>query len=185
MVRIFRYSIKQSDLVCIRDELELVRDYMEIMNIRYQGRFSFTIEAPEHLTEQRTLKMILQPLVENAVYHGLERRNGPGSLVISVSEAAEERILIQVRDDGKGMDAEELERLRNALDGRTGGGYLPAPEGKRSVGLFNINNRIKLIFGDRFGLSIESRENAGTTVSILLPILPEGGVCLPGIRTKN
>jgi two-component system sensor histidine kinase YesM len=68
MVRIFRYSIKQSDLVCIRDELELVRDYMEIMNIRYQGRFSFTIEVPERLAEQRTLKMILQPLVENAVY---------------------------------------------------------------------------------------------------------------------
>jgi two-component system sensor histidine kinase YesM len=129
--------------------------------------------------------MILQPLVENSVYHGLERRNGPGSLVISVSEAEEDRILIQVRDDGKGMDAEELERQRNALDGRIGGGYLPAPEGKRSVGLFNINNRIKLMFGDQFGLSIESRENEGTKVSIFLPILPEGGADPPEIRTKN
>jgi two-component system sensor histidine kinase YesM len=177
MVRIFRYSIKQSDLVRIRDELELVRDYMEIMNIRYQGRFSLTIEAPEPLAEQRTLKMILQPLVENAVYHGLERRNGPGSLAITVSEEGEETILIRVRDDGKGMGLEELARLRKALDGRAGSG--PSPEERRSVGLFNINNRIKLMFGDGYGLSIGSRENRGTEVSLLLPILPAGGVRLP------
>jgi two-component system sensor histidine kinase YesM len=174
MVRIFRYSIKQSDLVRIRDELDLVKDYMEIMNIRYQGRFSFTIEAPEPPVERRVPKMILQPLVENADYHVLERKNGPGRLVIGVSEAGVGKILIRVWDDGKGMGAEELGRLRNALDGKAGGGPLP-PEGRRSVGLFNINNRIKLMFGDGYGLSIDSRENEGTGVSILLPILPDGG----------
>jgi two-component system sensor histidine kinase YesM len=170
MVRIFRYSIKQSDPVRIRDELELVRDYMEIMNIRYQGRFSFTIEAPDHLAEQGSLRMILQPLVENAVYHGLERKNGPGSLDISVSEAGEGEILIRIRDNGKGMGPEELARLRSALESRDGGAL--SPEGRRSVGLFNINNRIKLMFGDGYGLSIDSRENGGTWVSILLPALP-------------
>jgi two-component system sensor histidine kinase YesM len=178
MVRIFRYSIKQSDLVRIRDELELVKDFMEIMNIRYQGRFGFTIEAPGPLAERRTLKMILQPLVENAVYHGLERRNGPGRLSITVSEAGKEGILIRVKDDGKGMTAEELARLRNALDGPSGGA---PPEGRRSVGLFNINNRIKLMFGDGYGLSIDSRENGGTEASILLP----AGGDPQGIVTKN
>jgi two-component system sensor histidine kinase YesM len=173
MVRIFRYSIKQSDLVCIRDELELVRDYMAIMNIRYQGRFSLTIEAPDRLVEQRTLKMILQPLVENAVYHGLERKNGPGNLAIIVSEAGES-ILIQVKDNGKGMGIEELARLKNALADRIDGEPSP-PKEKRSIGLFNINNRIRLMFGGRFGLSIDSRINEGTGVSIFLPILPASG----------
>jgi two-component system sensor histidine kinase YesM len=167
VVRIFRYSLEQSDLVYFQDEIAVIRDYMEIMNIRYPRRFTLHISFDKQIVRLKTIKMILQPLVENAVYHGLEPKNGPGGLTISGRMASENVIQICIEDNGKGIGANELAELQKVLASpeETGAGV------KRGIGLININRRVKLMFGREYGVSIESRENTGTRIVILLPIM--------------
>jgi len=112
--------------------------------------------------------MILQPLVENAVYHGLEPKNGPGELVISGSLASEGVLQICIEDDGKGIEKTELAELQKALSAEIIHDDTMSAV-KRGIGLININRRIKLVFGGEYGLNIESRENCGTRIRILLP----------------
>ena len=168
MVRIFRYGLKQSDFVNIRDEIALIRDYMEIMNIRYPGRFILKISLNEQILKLKTIKMILQPLVENAVYHGLETKNGPGELAISGRMVSGSVFNICIEDNGKGMEESELMEIQNALKMETSREETGV---KRGIGLININRRIQLMFGREYGLSMESRENSGTRIFILLPVI--------------
>ncbi len=163
---IFRYSIKGSNIVRVREEMDIIAQYLRIISVRFGDRFTFHWEVPEGLQNLYILKMILQPLVENAVYHGLEPKEGPGTLVIRGALQGE-TLVFEVADDGVGMEPDELEgihtMLLNADPAQLAGG-------RRSIGLENIHQRIRLTCGAAYGLKIESEKDRGTTVQVLLPV---------------
>jgi two-component system, sensor histidine kinase YesM len=111
--------------------------------------------------------MIIQPIVENAVFHGIEKKRS-GSLSVTC-RCTDEELHIEVRDDGKGMDNAELEALRRELSLDE---HPPdkAPANKRGIGLLNIHRRISAFYGDRYGLEIESNPLSGTVVTMKLPV---------------
>ena len=170
MVRIFRYSIKQTELVTVRDEIELIRDYMDIMNIRYPGRFTLEISVDETIMNYSTIRMILQPLAENAVYHGLEPKQGPGTLLISAALSTEDTFAISIDDNGIGIEKAELEKLHETLDAEDTG-EREKPENKMGIGIKNIHRRIRLMFGSEYGIRLYSKQDHGTCVRISLPLI--------------
>ncbi|KOY15052.1 histidine kinase [Paenibacillus xylanivorans] len=170
MSKIFRYSIKQDELVQIKEEVDCIQAYIKIISIRYDNKFSMNVDVEERLLELRTPKMILQPIVENSVYHGLERMDQGGRLEVAGSMDEQGDVCFCIRDTGKGMEPEELAALQakldtdypeRAQDGQT----------SQSIGLTNIHNRLRLLFGERYGITIESRIGYGTTVVVKIPSL--------------
>jgi two-component system sensor histidine kinase YesM len=171
MASIFRYSIKGKEYVEIREEMECIQDYLSIMNIRFAGKFSVAIDLGEELMQMKMIKMVLQPIVENAIYHGLERMLGNGRLSIR-GELCEGTIRLEVADNGKGMDEPELEALLRRMESRDDLQTLKTDE-KRSIGMSNIHHRIRLYFGEPYGLKVYSKPKEGTRVIIELPALQE------------
>ncbi len=163
----FRYSTKQGMIVVtIAEEIEHVHDYIKILNIRHGEKYSIEIDIPEELLECKTLKLILQPIVENAVYHGLEPCKGSGKIKIKgFKEGSEIRMLIS--DDGIGFTPEKLEEERSKLENLSG-----SHSDKRAgtIGITNVHERIRLYFGKNYGISIDSTFERGTTVMIKLPV---------------
>lgn len=159
MADIFRYSIREDDRVTIRDEARSIQNYFEIMRVRHSDRFTLTVDIPEALLEIGCIKMVLQPLVENAVNHGLSKRNGPGRVEI-VGRAQGDDVEIIVRDDGIGIEPRKLEALRGELADE-GGSHT-------GIGIFNINRRLRLVYGAAYGLSIDSAPGQGTAVTVHL-----------------
>jgi two-component system, sensor histidine kinase YesM len=170
MSKIFRYSIRKDELVRIREELECIQAYMNIISIRYENKFDMDIHVDEALLELRTPKMILQPIVENSVYHGLERMDAGGQLRVSGNVDAHGDVCFRITDTGKGMEPGELAALQAKLNMENAE---PAQNGQpgKSIGLSNIHNRLKLLFGEQYGITIESRSGQGTTVTLKLPQL--------------
>ncbi|WP_233476378.1 sensor histidine kinase [Paenibacillus sonchi] len=170
MSKIFRYSIKKDELVQISEEIQCIKAYMNIISIRYENKFSMEVNVDEKLLERGTPKMILQPIVENSVYHGLESIDAGGYLHVSGHIDANGDVCFQVADSGKGIAQEELdsikaklnmdhsERVKNSLDGK-------------NIGLSNINNRIKLLFGEDYGVEIHSQLGEGTKVTVKIPYI--------------
>lgn len=166
----FRYSIKtQSELVPLSDELKHVSDYVAIQKIRFSDRFSFVQDIPEELLEQKVLKLILQPLVENALYHGLNYCSR-GDRITVQARAEQSTLYISVTDNGKGMNRETLRQLNERLQEEASFTEL-GHRTKQSIGLKNIHSRIELYYGKGYGLQIASREKEGTTITIRLPIV--------------
>lgn len=170
MSKIFRYSIRKDDLVRIREELDCIQAYMNIIAIRYENKFIIEIDVDEGLLEMQTPKMILQPIVENAVYHGLERMDQGGRLQVTGSIDAHGDVCFQITDTGKGMDPEQLASLQAKLGMAS---PEPAPDGQpaTSIGLSNIHNRLRLLFGEGYGIAIQSQFGHGTTVTVRIPKL--------------
>ncbi len=170
MSKIFRYSIRKDELVRIREELDCIQAYMNIISIRYENKFDMEIHVDEALLELRTPKMILQPIVENSVYHGLERMDAGGQLRVSGNVDVHGDVCFQITDTGKGMEPGELAALQAKLNMENAE---PAQNGQpgKSIGLSNIHNRLKLLFGEQYGITIESRSGQGTTVTLRLPQL--------------
>jgi len=166
----FRYNLKSGGdgLVTLRDELEQIRSYMNIQRIRFEDRLSFETDIEDGLHDYPLIKMTLQPLVENAVFHGIERSMGKGTIQVSAWREGG-RVRIAVRDDGAGIPEERLELLREMLrkpplypeESRPGAGQF-------GIGLHNVYARYKIRMGSRFDMEIESREGRGTEVSLLL-----------------
>jgi len=166
MADIFRYSIKSDDVVDVKAEIEIIGKYFKIIKIRFLGRFNVKVDVDDEIMNCRIPKMILQPIVENAVYHGLEKKDGTGTLSI-YGKIKNEEIVFIIEDDGVGIQPDELERLSDAIDEHSNEqNYV---KDKRSIGLANINSRIKLIFGKDYGLKIESLPNVGTKVTVSFP----------------
>lgn len=166
----FRYSIKTpSELVTIADELRHVNDYFSIQQIRFDNKFRIEIQIPDHMYRLKILKLILQPLVENALYHGLNYCT-VGDTIRITGRTEHGMIVLSVSDNGQGMPPETLEKLnRNLLEearftdlGR---------RNKSSIGLTNIHSRIELYYGKGYGLSVKSEEHRGTMVEIKVPVL--------------
>ncbi|GAA3407748.1 sensor histidine kinase [Paenibacillus hodogayensis] len=168
MSKIFRYSIKEDELVLIHEEIQCIKAYLQIISIRYENKFSMEIHVDEKLLDMKTPKMILQPIVENSVYHGLESMDAGGQLRVSGHIDANGDVCFQVTDSGKGIGKDELESLKGKLDKDYSEIAKNSPDG-RSIGLFNINNRIKLLFGEGYGVEIESEIGWGTTVIVKIP----------------
>jgi len=158
----FRSSLnKGKELVSIREELSHVRSYLEIQQIRYQDILSYDIDVPQELYDNEIPKITVQPVVENALYHGIKNRRGGGKILVTGTVADMDYCII-VSDDGMGMEKERLEEIRAELSGNSKG------NGK-IYGLYNVNERIKLFYGEEYGISIDSEYEKGTTVTIRLP----------------
>ncbi|QJD85592.1 sensor histidine kinase [Cohnella herbarum] len=166
----FRYSIKiNRDLVMLKEELGHVYNYMTIQSFRYGDKIRLETEIPEKLETFPMLKLILQPIVENAVYHGIEKKKGHGIVRIRAWEQ-DGGISVEVRDDGVGIPPERLTEVRDML-GRPAEleELLPGKNDSRSIGLYNVHARIALYYGPPYGIEVDSTENLGTTVRIRLP----------------
>lgn len=168
MSKIFRYSIEKSELVLISEEVQCIKAYLNIISIRYENKFSLEVKVDDQLLGMKTPKMILQPIVENSVYHGLESMDAGGRLCVSGRIDENGDICFQVTDTGKGIDQEELERIKANLHMEYSERAKTSLEGK-NIGLSNINNRIKLLFGEGYGVEIESQLGRGTTVMVKIP----------------
>lgn len=173
----FRYTISKGDrLVTLAEELKNVRDYYTIQRYRFGERLSLQIEYDK--SEERQLmdflmpKLTLQPLVENAVYHGIERKLGTGHIWIKI-EMTRKRLLIVVSDDGLGIESEQLEEMNQRLQRMKVENVEQRVEQKGGIAISNVSNRIKLLFGESYGLHMYSVINGGTDVEITLPLVRE------------
>lgn len=166
----FRYSIKtQSELVPLSAELKNVQDYTAIQQIRFDNAFSLTLDIPTEYLERKVLKLILQPLVENALYHGLSNCMTGGVITLRAQAQGSDMIL-DIIDNGEGISSDKLAHIQENLQEKAEFTEL----GKRrhtSIGIRNINTRIALYYGEAYGLRIFSKEGAGTRVQITLPII--------------
>lgn len=158
---LLRYSIKGKDTVPLREELRIIESYIEIQKFRFGTRLDAEYRFPEELLDCKVPKMILQPIVENAIFHGIEPKVGKGLLQLG-AYLSENVLLIFIRDNGVGI-AEQSQKAPKNKDQTT------------SIGLENVNNRIKLTFGDAYGVRVKSVAGKGTEVVIMMPIWSEAG----------
>jgi len=162
LAKLFRSSIsKGEELVSIKTEIEHITNYLMIQKMRYKNKLDYHIEISESIQEYRIIKIIMQPLIENAIYHGIKMKQGPGFIRVACEETDTDIILI-VEDNGNGMEEEKLKSL-----------HLPASvtEGGRGVGVQNVQERLKLYYGTQYGLTYQSVLGEGTTVYIRIPKL--------------
>lgn len=162
LARFFRISLSRGkSIITVKDELEHVKNYLMIQHMRFKNRFSYTIEAEDEVLELASLKLMLQPLVENAIYHGMEFMDGDGEIFISAWKEGED-LYLKVSDNGLGMTEEQVARLFSDTP------HTGSSRGS-GIGVKNVNERIRLYFGSEYGLSIESEPDEGTVVTIHLP----------------
>ena len=168
LANFFRYSINtQNDVVSLGEELENVKNYFKIQQFRFHNRFALDIqmETPALLQQCFLPKLTLQPIVENAIYHGLEGKNDAGHIHIRAL-LTQYNIIISISDDGVGMSQQTLMALQDKLqqgpdmsrNGKQGGIAIP-----------NVHRRIQLLFGEQYGLDIMSMQGMGTDVEIIIP----------------
>ncbi len=165
--KVFRYSIRKVEKVSVKDELTHVENYIFIQKLRFGDRLNVTYKVAPETLKMETLKLVIQPLVENSIMHGTENSVVKCDLTISVS-LLQDKLSISVDDTGIGMDEREVERvqaqinsqepLSGAADGESGG-----------IALRNVNQRLKLRYGEQYGLFIRSRKFKGTQVLIIMP----------------
>lgn len=168
LATLFRISIaKGHDTITISEEVEHVKNYLDIQRMRYKDKFCYETEIPENLANCPTIKLIIQPIVENSIYHGIKYMIDPGLIKITVKETEDNTIRIVVSDNGIGMPQEKASSL---LDPKAEKEVNPDSNGN-GIGLLNIDERIKLAYGKQYGLSIKSELEEGTTVTISIPKL--------------
>ncbi len=162
LARFFRISLsKGKSIIPVRDELEHVRNYLMIQQRRFKNKFVYVIDAQEEVMNLASLKLMLQPLVENAIYHGMEFMDGDGEIEIKVYQDQGE-LWFRISDNGLGMTEDQVENLLSEkphVSSRRGSG----------IGVKNVNERIKLYFGECYGLAIQSEPDEGTVILIHLP----------------
>ena len=170
----FRYAIKTpSEIVTLRDEINHVKDYVSIQSIRFSNKFTLTLDIPDELYQQKVLKLILQPLVENSFYHGLNYCTAGDTITIQAKRDST-ILYITVSDNGQGMTQEVLDELRAKLSEEASFTEL-GHRNKQGIGLKNIHSRIELYYGRGYGLSITSTPGEGTSITIKIPVLQGSG----------
>ncbi|RRJ63519.1 sensor histidine kinase [Paenibacillus oralis] len=184
--KLFRIGLsKGNDIIPLSDELEHVRSYLQIQHVRYQNKLDYTLHIAPELQGVYVLKLILQPIVENAIYHGIKERRGPGHIVI---EAAEDggALAITIRDDGKGIPPDRLAQLQRQLQfaGSAAAAESPGPKPEsapdsadgKGYGMLNVQARIALTFGAKYGIAIQSELGRGTVVTMTHPLIRDNNV---------
>ncbi len=159
----FRVSLSRgAEIIPLHDEIAHVRSYLDIQSIRFRESLQTSFDVDKTLTNVPVLKLILQPLVENAIVHGIQKRAGrKGSITVRASALDHDHIELSVVDDGCGMSAEQLDSISRT----TTSGY----------GIRNVDQRLQLYYGPDYGVSFESKINRGTVARIVLPMRPDGG----------
>ncbi len=165
LARFFRISLsKGRSIIPVRDELEHVRNYLTIQQMRFKNKFTYQIDAEPEALSLASLKLMLQPLVENAIYHGVEGMDGDGEILVKAF-LERETLVFLIRDNGLGMTAEQVDGLlKETVHVHSGRGS--------GIGVKNVNERIRLYFGEEYGLVIRSEPDVGTEIRILLPAIP-------------
>lgn len=160
----FRVSLsKGRDYITLKEEESHVKSYLQIQQFRYADILEYEIDIPEELGEYNILKLTLQPIVENAIYHGVKQKRGKSKIMIQGSYK-ENHMLLTVEDNGIGIQEEKLKQIRLHLEKEN-------PEiTDRGFGLANVNARIRLNYGREYGVSIDSTCGVGTKVSMILPV---------------
>ncbi len=159
----FRTSLSRGkDIITIREELIHAKSYLEIQQFRYQDILEYDIEVPEEFNECTIPKITIQPLVENALYHGIKNKRGGGRIDIAAKRMGDD-FVISVTDDGIGMTKERLEEVKGGIE-------KARPADNAIYGLYNVNERIKLKFGSKYGITLHSVYGRGSTCDILLPM---------------
>lgn len=170
--KFFRISLsKGAEMITLKEELEHVRSYLDIQSIRYHDRLNCQIEVSEEWMECRMIKLILQPLAENSIYHGIKEKRGSGQIRIWAEEffdSQKQCLKLIVWDDGAGIPDDKLKTINQALEeGKT--------DHSDGYGIYNVNERLRLFYGEEYGLSYESEEGQWTKAVLMLP-LDEGEV---------
>jgi len=165
LTKLFRVALSQGrEVISVQDEIEHVRSYLTIQKIRYEDKFDFDIHCPAILHPLQVQKMILQPLVENAIYHGVKEKVGSGRISVAIA-AREEMLEMVVTDDGVGIPGATLQRINEGLC------HLDHESDRSAFALYNVNDRIRLTYGAKYGITVSSEEGAGTVVTITHPII--------------
>lgn len=154
---------KGKEFISIRDEEQHIKSYLEIQAMRYHDIMEYDIQIDKVLYDYQILKLTLQPLVENALYHGLKYKRAKGYIHVT-GEKDGEKIRLVVRDSGVGMEQEELEELRREIE-------RPCQETEKGFGLANVNERIHMYFGQEYGIQIQSEKGKGTIVEVVIPAI--------------
>ena len=163
LARLFRISIsKGHELIPVEKEVEHAKSYLQIQKFRYKNQFQYSFDVQESCLHYYCNKITLQPIIENAIYHGLNRMIDEGFIEIKIFEDGGD-VVFSVEDNGVGMTKEQCESiLHKEVKGQTGG-----------IGIKNVNDRVKIYFGEQYGMKIESELDEGTKVSIRMPKLEE------------
>ncbi|MEN1760296.1 sensor histidine kinase [Anoxynatronum sibiricum] len=174
----FRYTISNVDkLVSLEDEIANVENYYLIQKFRFGEKLNFHTEYQVEQGEEKEIlkakipKLTLQPVFENAIFHGVERKMGVGMLALKI-QATQKRLMIVISDNGVGIEENRVRSLNKKLRGASLE-YMKEDKSQAGIALLNVNNRIKLIFGDEYGVYIYSRVGAGTDVEITMPLMKE------------
>lgn len=166
---LFRISLSNGkEFITIDDEIKHVQNYLEIQKIRYKDKINYSIHLDREVNRYLVPKLIIQPLVENSIYHGLKLKKQNGHINIDIS-SNKGFIFIQIIDNGLGMNKDKLKILRYNLD--------KSIESEH-YGLYNINERLKLAFNKKYKIVIESEFDVGTKIFLRIPIISEGFECL-------
>lgn len=167
LAKLFRASItKDKELVPIRVEVEHITNYLLIQKMRYDEQLEYEIDISPDIMHYKTLKILLQPFVENAIYHGVRNKPEPGKITIRGREQ-DEVVVFEVEDDGMGMTPEQLESIWTIH------GKQEKKKTTSGIGIGNVNERVKLFFGSTYGIQIRSEPEEGTIVTITIPRIKE------------
>ena len=141
-----------------------MKNYLEIQRFRYQDILDYEIDIDEELLDFHIQKLTLQPIVENAIYHGIKNKRGGGKITVSGHPHYNGKdIVFTVHDDGIGMNKEELDRLRALISGEV------TSEDNSGFGMANVEKRIEMLYGSGYGMSVESVSGEGTTITVTIP----------------
>ncbi|MDE5909919.1 MAG: sensor histidine kinase [Lachnospiraceae bacterium] len=166
--RIFFYNVKGGQVVSLQDELDNLQNYIRIQRIRFPEKFEVSYEIEPELEKCRILKFLLQPLVENAIDHGIGEKRRKGRIVIRANRTDEEKAEIVIEDNGVGIAKEKLKMLQNMLNEEM---ETIQEKDKGGIGIRNVQMRIRNYYGSSYGILLESKEGYGTKIRIILPVL--------------
>lgn len=155
---------KGREYITIQEEEMHIKSYLEIQQVRYRDIMDYEIHIAPEIYQYRILKLTLQPLVENSLYHGIKYKRAKGNITVT-GEMSEGTIHFKVEDDGVGMEQEELDNLRKEI-------VKPCQDTGKGFGLANVNERIRMNFGAEYGMTIDSEQGRGTCVEIVIPAVP-------------
>lgn len=164
LTTMFRVGLSHGqDIITLKEELSHASNYLYIQGIRYKEKIRYNINIPEEYYRYQLPKLILQPLIENAIYHGLKTKPGGGSIDV-YADSNETTLFIYVSDNGAGISASKLSKINSVLKD-------DAP--RDSFGLYYVHDRIRLLCGDEYGIQVESIENEKTTIQVSLPLVED------------
>lgn len=170
--KLMRRNLEVSnDVVSLESEIHFIEDYLDIQRLRFQGRIEYKIHVDVEAKKYRVIQLLLQPIVENAIIYGLESKIDNGKLIIKVYEEYE-FLVIEIMDNGCGIEPQRLDSINKSLFSNVRNTN-NSTEKRQSIGITNVNERIKIFFGEKYGLRIYSELNVGTKVFVILPAIRE------------